>query len=75
MCFHPLLFHLIYSNYSQNNTRVLIWKFELRAKMSFLHNIKAAILKLAAILPLFDILLCQFKFHKAFAILLLIYIA
>ena len=37
--------------------------------MSFLHNIKAAILKLAAILPLFDIFLHQFKFHKAFAIL------
>ena len=69
-------FHLIYSNYSQKNTRVSIWKFELRAKMSFFfHNIMAAILKLAAILPQFDMFLCQFKFHKAIAILLPIYVA
>ena len=43
--------------------------------MSFFHNIMAAILKFAAMLPLFDIFLCQFKFHKAIAILLPINVA
>ena len=43
--------------------------------MSFFRNILAAILKLVAILSLFDIFLCQFKFDKAIAILLPIYVA